>query len=395
MFSQASMSRTRGKDTNTTKIKISLSQIAKAQDQINDHSLNGNLSISRRRSKAGRKDASEKATRSLVHQISPEGITNFRVPDSSEVLATKSNLPSNEGIMRIGSISHELQMANSSQSVDQNAQSISNRVNDSTDIGTPRKKFTIKSQIETEPDKVVCPSVNPESLESFIESKANFTLKKPGEGDFSQFPPLDLQFPIVVGSTSSQISAQKTDFIYDMEIVDNFNKVEKIKVSHPPSGRAPQIDEIPNPMMKEDRDRFFRELSFVTEYRSGYEPIKMQQLQEQAFNFKNHFIKKKQSCQNVNIKRCSGVSYVKKTESEQINVGHIFQKLPHLVIQGSISCEVQEDKKDFLRQVYEKILCNESDSFSLLLSWFEAEDENLIREYLLYPTKRFEIAKGR
>ena len=205
---------------------------------------------------------------------------------------------------------------------------------------------------------------------------------------------LDIEFPI--GSMQERASQKSDDFIYNMEMIDNYNRKERIKVSRPPSGKVPQFDSVPNPMMKEDRDRFFKELNFNAEYRSGYEPIRMQQIQEQSFNYKSHFIKKKQSCQNVNIKRCSGVSYVKKSESEQLHVSHIYQKLPNLVIQASISCEYLENKKDLLRQIYKNVFCNQANrDYSLLLAWFEVDDENIMREYLLYPEKRFEIAKGR
>lgn len=49
---------------------------------------------------------------------------------------------------------------------------------------------------------------------------------------------------------------------------------------------------------------------------------------------RTHFIKQKQS--HCNIKRECGVSYVKKTESKQINVrDRGYDKLPPIVIQAS------------------------------------------------------------
>ena len=120
----------------------------------------------------------------------------------------------------------------------------------------------------------------------------------------------------------------------------------------------------------------------------------MQKKQEEVFNYKSHFIRKKQSSQNVNIKRCTGVSYVKESESQQLNVNHIFKPLPHLVIQASTSCEILEEYDEFIADLYEKIFCNVHSDYSLLLAWFESDDEVKMREYLLYPKKRFEIANN-
>jgi hypothetical protein len=47
----------------------------------------------------------------------------------------------------------------------------------------------------------------------------------------------------------------------------------------------------------------------------------------------SHFIHKKQS--QCNIKRVSGVSYIKKSESKQLNVRDRYEKLAPIVIQGS------------------------------------------------------------
>jgi hypothetical protein len=58
-------------------------------------------------------------------------------------------------------------------------------------------------------------------------------------------------------------------------------------------------------------------INFITNYRSGYAPIELQEINEtDATNTTGrHFIKKKQS--TLNLPRTCGVSYVKPTESEQ------------------------------------------------------------------------------
>ena len=187
----------------------------------------------------------------------------------------------------------------------------------------------------------------------------------------------------------------KKNFTYTLEIINNQNKKEKIKVSHAP-GKLPDFKTVPNPMEKSARDRWVGELSFNTDYSSSYEPVKMQQEQEKAFaiSYKSHFIKKKQSSQNANIKRRCGVSYVKESESRQLHVEDIFLRLPHLVIQASTSCEVLEEYREFMKGLFNKLFTNEHCEYSLLLTWFESEDESSMREYILYPEKRFEVAGG-
>ncbi len=94
------------------------------------------------------------------------------------------------------------------------------------------------------------------------------------------------------------------------------------------------------------------------------------------------------------MKRVCGVSYVKKLESEQLNVNHIFEKLPPLVFQGSSGCTILEESEELMKQVYNNIVetCYE---LPLVVTILDAEDENLMREYLYYPERRFKLAKGK
>ena len=80
----------------------------------------------------------------------------------------------------------------------------------------------------------------------------------------------------------------------------------------------------PNPIDFAARKLNFLAQHFENDFRSGYSPIDLQEKQEKDFhnvgNKGTHFIKKKQSCANINLKRTVGVSYVKETESQQLNV---------------------------------------------------------------------------
>jgi hypothetical protein len=94
------------------------------------------------------------------------------------------------------------------------------------------------------------------------------------------------------------------------------------------------------------------------------------------------------------MKRVCGVSYVKKSESQQLNVEHVFEKLPSLVFQGSTGYSALESHEDFISQTFDNIFSN-CDKEPLLVTLMEAEDENLMRDYLSAPEKRFELAEGK
>jgi hypothetical protein len=89
-----------------------------------------------------------------------------------------------------------------------------------------------------------------------------------------------------------------------------------------------------------------------------------------------------------------GVSYVKTSESQQLNVDHIFEKLPPLVFQGSTGCNLLEDYEDMLRDTFFSLIhdCEEN---PLLVTLLDVEDDILMREYLNFPERRFELAQGK
>ena len=62
-----------------------------------------------------------------------------------------------------------------------------------------------------------------------------------------------------------------------------------------------------------------------------YEAAKLQREQFNSANIAEHFIHRKAG-NTIGIKRTCGVSYVKKTESKQLNVKNDYDLLPHLVI---------------------------------------------------------------
>lgn len=253
-------------------------------------------------------------------------------------------------------------------------------------------KIQESNSIKTHPNQ-------PQDLFSkFFASKNTFSsATKLKELVFEGIGPLNLDLSKINIKYEQQNEEYKKNFIYDLEIVDNQNRREKIKVSHHP-GKVHEITSAPNAIDTVARDNWYKELEFTTDYSqhtaTGYKPISMQKKQEENFNYKSHFIRKKQSSQNASIKRCCGVSYVKESESQQLHVEHIFQKLPHIMIQASTSCEVLEEYEDFVSGLFENLFCNENSDYSLLLAWFETDDEALMREYLLYPKKRFQIANN-
>lgn len=183
-----------------------------------------------------------------------------------------------------------------------------------------------------------------------------------------------------------------------VEIVDNLNR--KIKVAIPKIFDYSKFaDNIPNPIDACARDENFRSYNFTTEYKSGYAPIETQKLiesKEKEFTYRNHFIKKKQSCANINLKRTCGVSYVKHTESKQMNVNHIFETLPPLVFQCSTGTKRLDEYREFYEFLFDHLFENKMPQGSYLLGSFVAsEHEDKMKEYILFPHKRIELCEGR
>ena len=107
----------------------------------------------------------------------------------------------------------------------------------------------------------------------------------------SKSPIEDLpKFPINIELPKKAI--ENVDFGFDLDIISNFNEKEKIKISYQPGKLAP-IDSknIPNLIDFNLRDEFYRQFNFITDYRSGYTPIEVQDQQEKEFSYKNHFIR--------------------------------------------------------------------------------------------------------
>lgn len=72
----------------------------------------------------------------------------------------------------------------------------------------------------------------------------------------------------------------------------------------------------------------------------------------------------------------------------------VFEKLPSLVFQGSTGYATLESHEDLISHTFDNIFSN-CDKEPLLVTLMEAEDENLMREYLLCPEKRFALAEGK
>ena len=184
----------------------------------------------------------------------------------------------------------------------------------------------------------------------------------------------------------------------DLEIVDNRNQKIKIKVSGL-TGKTSlrSFETVPNPIDTAARQENFDSQRFNLDFRSGYAPIEIQQTQERDFkdNEKKektqHFIKKKQSCAQINLKRTCGVSYVKPTESQQLNVSNVFEPLPPLVFQCSSECDEVEDVGAF-QGVFKRLFTN--GARPLVCTLLDSDDD-AIRDYLLKPEKRVAISKGR
>jgi len=86
---------------------------------------------------------------------------------------------------------------------------------------------------------------------------------------------------------------------------------------------------------------------------------------------------------------------VKESESQQLHVNHIFQKLLPLVFQGSTDCTRYEGEyQRLIEQVFERVFKEEENKY-ILVTTFEADDEGLLREYLYYPERRGKLVKGK
>ncbi|KAL4496210.1 hypothetical protein ABPG72_012947 [Tetrahymena utriculariae] len=200
-------------------------------------------------------------------------------------------------------------------------------------------------------------------------------------------------------------------------LVNNNNQNVEVKVQRTPLDKSASLankksnGQILDPFAKisnkfDDfsRNKYFSQINFIKDYKSGYAPIEIQNQQEKELNemekneqqneetHKQHFIRRKQT-NNINLKRSCGVSYVKMPESKQENVSDIYQKLPQLVFQCSNGQPKLMEHEYFYEKLYQKIFT--SSTQWLLCTYFESEDECLMRDYLLYPEKRWQLCKGK
>ena len=202
----------------------------------------------------------------------------------------------------------------------------------------------------------------------------------------------------IIKEANSMVNEEEKE---ELEIVDNCNKKIKIQVSGL-TGKTSlkSFENVPNTIDFITRKANFESLQFNNDFRSGYAPIEIQQIQERDFSTKDpekkektqHFIRKKQSCAAINLKRTCGVSYVKQSESHQLDVNHIFETLPPLVFQCSSECDEVADITIY-HDLFKKLF-NNSKEKALICSVLDVEDE-AIRDYLLKPQKRPELCKGR
>ncbi|EAR89307.2 hypothetical protein TTHERM_00371220 (macronuclear) [Tetrahymena thermophila SB210] len=200
-------------------------------------------------------------------------------------------------------------------------------------------------------------------------------------------------------------------------LVNNNNQNVEVKVQRTPLDKSVSLankktnGQVIDPLAKVSnkfddcsRNKYFSQINFIKDYKSGYAPIEIQNQQEKELNemekneqqneetHKQHFIRRKQT-NNINLKRSCGVSYVKMPESKQENVSDIYERLPQLVFQCSNGQPKLMEHEYFYEKLYQKIFT--SSTQWLLCTQFESEDECLMRDYLLYPEKRWELCKGK
>lgn len=120
---------------------------------------------------------------------------------------------------------------------------------------------------------------------------------------------------------------------------------------------------------------------------NSYKPALIQKEQDNLTSkVSTHFIHKKQS--QCNIKRTSGVSYIKPSESRQQHVRDNYEKLPPIVIQGSyhLPKSVEPELHEAIAAIVQEKLFSETSH--LLITSFESSNEVSMKNYILKPHKR-------
>jgi len=88
----------------------------------------------------------------------------------------------------------------------------------------------------------------------------------------------------------------------------------------------------------------------------------------------------------------SGVTYIKKSESKQLNVRDRYEKLAPIAIQGSYHLPSSKLGHDDIDRICERIFF--SPESYLVCTAFESANEAQMKNYILKPHKRREISRG-
>jgi len=211
--------------------------------------------------------------------------------------------------------------------------------------------------------------------------------------------------------------------LYNPNYENIFKKLDILKLftnSSPDLDNEIYFNNIPNFYDDSIRREYANSLNFIKTFQEDYAPIQLQKDNEKFFekieneeNFKTqsdaisvagsisteitsnqtisktHFIKKKQSA--LNIKRRCGVSYVVQSESQQLNVEHKYSKLGHLIYQGTHSVDQIQDEQ--IIKYIDNLITTELTNSPVIAVAFESPDEVEMKNFLLFPSKRLEIAK--
>ncbi|CAK78674.1 unnamed protein product (macronuclear) [Paramecium tetraurelia] len=222
-----------------------------------------------------------------------------------------------------------------------------------------------------------------------------------------QVVPPTLDFESLFKSPFPEQAVRHNETFEKLEVVTNTNQKILIDVPSRPAAYTleklnlkgkPTLEQlfqsIPNCMDYKERDKHFKQGGYKLNYQSGYAPVEIQNRHKDPEDYtkKQHFIRQKQSQANLNLKRTCGVSYVKKSESEQKDVSHIFKKLPPLVYQCSSGCQPIAGYDEAFDNLFQNLLNGKN---LIVFTLFNSSDESALREYLLFPHLRNKISRER
>ncbi|CAD8044026.1 unnamed protein product [Paramecium primaurelia] len=219
--------------------------------------------------------------------------------------------------------------------------------------------------------------------------------------------PPTLDFESLFKTPIPEQAVRHNETFEKLEVVTNTNQKILIDVPSRPAAYTleklnlkgkPTLEQlfqaIPNCMDYKERDKDFKLGGYKLNYQSGYAPVEIQNRHKDPEDYtkKQHFIRQKQSQANLNLKRTCGVSYVKKSESEQKDVNHIFKKLPPLVYQCSSGCQPITGYDEAFDNLFNNLLNGKN---LIVFTLFNSQDESSLREYLLFPHLRNKISRER